>query len=94
MVMIIHIIMNTMKNRWLLVNGQINSAWESCLKYSNKNLIKLYRNKKIIEIFHIFRFFCLICFKKIIIKQMNNKNHSNIIDSKFVLTLSDESILS
>ena len=86
--------MKIMKNRWLFENGQMNSACESCLRYSNKNLIILYHNKKITQIFQIFRSSFLICFVKIIIHVMNNKIHSNMIDRRFVLILSTESILS
>ena len=86
--------MKIMKNRWLFENGQINSDWESCLRYSNKNLIILYHSKKITQIFHIFRSSFFICFIKITINVMNNNIHSKIIERKFVLILSDESILS
>ena len=86
--------MKITKNRWLFENGQMNSDWESCLRYSNKNLIILYHNRNITQIFQIFRLLFLICFANIIIKVMNNKIHSNMIESKFVLILSDGSILS
>ena len=92
--MIIHIIMKIMKNRWLLVNGQINSDCESCLRYSNKNLTKLYRSKNVVHILQIFRLLFFICFVKIIIDVMNNNIHSKIIERKFVLILRAESILS
>ena len=42
---------NPTKNHWLIVIPFINSRWESALTYSKKNLTRLYRPKKIAEIF-------------------------------------------
>ena len=86
--------MNTIKNRWLFVNGHMNSACESCLTYSKINLIMLYRNRKTMDIFQIFRLSFLICFMRIVNSVINKKIHSKIMESRFVLILSDESILS
>ena len=85
--------MKITKNRWLFENGQINSDCESCLRYSSKNLIILYHNKKITQIFQIFRLLFSICFVNIIIHVMNNNIHSKIIERRLVLILSEESIL-
>ena len=90
--MIIHIVMNIRKNRWLFVNGQINSDCESCLKYSKMNLTILYRSKKIIDIFQIFRSFFLICNIKAMDNVMNNKIPSNIMERKLVFILKELSI--
>ena len=87
-------IINITKNRWLFENGQINSDCESCLTYSKINLVMLYRNRKTMDIFQIFRLSFLICFMRIVNSVINNKIHSKIMENRFVLILSDESILS
>ena len=83
-----------MKNRWLFVNIQINSDCESCLTYSKINLIVLYRNRKIMDIFQSFRFLFLIWIRETEIRVIKSNNPSKIIESRFVLILRDESILS
>lgn len=85
---------NTTKNHWLFVNHHTNSAWLSCLRYSNINLITEYHHKKTADSCQADHFLLTRRRKKHIRKTIASTSHSNIIERKFVLILNSDHILS